>query len=69
MSTPIETKTEFVDENVETVEDAQQGGTTTPVEPGTTPDQPEQQPDHTHHHHTHETDECSGGGCADAPPA
>lgn len=66
LSTPIETENDFVDE---TVENVQQGGTTSPVAPGTTPEQPEHQPGHEHHHHTHETDECSGGGCADAPPA
>jgi hypothetical protein len=68
LSTPSETKTNFVDETVETV---QQGGTTTPVAPETAPEtapeQPEHQHDHTHHHHTHESEECSGGGCADAP--
>ncbi|KOX28201.1 hypothetical protein ADK67_12310 [Saccharothrix sp. NRRL B-16348] len=74
MSTPIETKIDFVDENTETVESAenvQQDGTTAPVAPETTPEQPEHQHDHTHHHHTDENGElsplCVGGGCVDAP--
>ena len=68
MPTPTETKTDLVDENAETVENVQRGGTTAPAAPETTPEQPEHQNGHTHHH-THAGEECSGGGCADAPPA
>lgn len=74
MSTPTETKTDFVDENAETVESTEtvenvhQGENPTPV----APEQPEHQHDHAHHHHTHENGElsplCSGGGCADGSP-
>lgn len=62
LSTP--TETDFLDENVQTVED--QVDTTTPVTPETTQDQQEHK--HYHHHdHTHEDGElspmCVGGGC------
>ncbi|TQM84414.1 hypothetical protein FHX81_6858 [Saccharothrix saharensis] len=70
MSTPTETKTDFVDEafeDVDTVEQVRQDGTTTTVVPETEPDR------HEHHHHTHEDGElsplCAGGGCPDGQPA
>ncbi|MCC8247029.1 hypothetical protein [Saccharothrix luteola] len=70
MSTPIETKNDFVDENVETVENVHQGGTTTPVTPETGQDQ------HGHnghdHEHTYENGElsprCVSGGCVTKAP-
>ncbi|QQQ74275.1 hypothetical protein IOD16_24135 [Saccharothrix sp. 6-C] len=69
MSTPTETKIDFVDENTETVETVQGDGTAAPVAPETTPEQP----GHEHHHHRLENGElsplCSGGGCVDSPPA
>ncbi|MFE9748974.1 hypothetical protein ACFYOT_29050 [Saccharothrix saharensis] len=68
MSTPTETKTDFVDEafeDVDTVEQVQQDGTTTTVVPETEPERHE-------HHHTHEdgglSPLCSGGGCVDGQP-
>ncbi|XVS62273.1 hypothetical protein ACQPYE_28945 [Actinosynnema sp. CA-299493] len=78
MSTPTETKINFVDENVgiaETAENVQEDGTTTAITPettpGTTPEQPEHLHDHTHHHRLENGELsplCSGGGCADGSP-
>lgn len=64
---PTETRTDFVaptDEKVETVENVDQDGTTTTVEPEVAPDRQE-------HHHDHTTEDgglsplCAGGGCPD----
>ncbi|MEU4765128.1 hypothetical protein AB0H12_17910 [Actinosynnema sp. NPDC023794] len=80
MSTPIETKNDFVDENVETVENVQQDGTTTPVAPETEQDQHGHNGHghngHEHNGHDHEhTDEngglspaCVSGGCVTKAP-
>ncbi|MCE6996101.1 hypothetical protein LZG04_15005 [Saccharothrix sp. S26] len=64
MSTPTETRNDYSEETVESV---QQDGTTTTVTPDTEPDQREQ---HKHHDgHTLEDGElsplCAGGGCPD----
>ena len=69
MSTPTETKTDFVEETVESLENLEQDGTTTTVVPEIKPDQHEH---HHHHDHTHENGGvsplCSGGGCVDGQP-